>query len=405
MATIMINPLQHSMAITASRDERSRQEFISSLRGHILMNMATSMQQRYQDKIQTKFELSNGRKPADGDEVHAQMKNDQYFKFYSSVRYNAQEMVWRSVIPAIGRNLNSLVKKSIELRAGKSEINTGSLTLEEGFKVPNNVAKVDVHLAPGGYHTEYVENDIAAGAIYDNGLSIFSANLMGLNLDDIGASMANYVRLKYPTFTPSKILDCGCTIGHNTLPWAKVFDRAEVHAIDVSAPALRYASARANAQNVPIHFAQMNATELSYEDNSFDIVFTSMFLHELPLKDIKAFFKEAHRVLKPGGLLLNMELPPNNQMEPYDSFYLDWDCFYNNEPFYKTFRDQDYETLCTEAGFHKNNVVQMTTPQFGYTSEDEFTKSVTAEKQLNDKTGRLTAGIEWFGFGAWKGDA
>ncbi|MFT7286519.1 MAG: hypothetical protein ACI87W_000625 [Halieaceae bacterium] len=36
----------------------------------------------------------------------------------------------------------------------------------------------------------------------------------------------------------------------------------------------------------------MNATSMKFEDNTFDVVFSSMFLHELPLKDIRAFFAE-----------------------------------------------------------------------------------------------------------------
>jgi ubiquinone/menaquinone biosynthesis C-methylase UbiE len=398
----MINTLQHKMALRPSQDEKSRQEFVSSLRGHILVNMASSMQQRYEEVVLPQFDVKNGRAPINGAEVHKEMKSDLYFKFYSSVRYNAQEMVWRSVIPVVSRNLQEMVVKAAKLRDDESSTK-GSLTLNPNLKVPSNVAKIDVHLAPGSYHTEYIENDIAAGAIYDNGLNIFSANLMGRNLDDIGESMANYVRLKYPNFKPEKILDCGCTIGHNSLPWAKTFIDAEVHAIDVSAPALRYASARAKAQKSPIHFKQMNATALDYEDNSFDVVFTSMFLHELPIKDIKAFLKEAYRVLKPSGLLLNMELPPNDQMEPYDSFYLDWDCFYNNEPFYKTFRDQDYNQLCINAGFDEKDFIQLTTPQFGYMTQAEFSSSIGSQSTFSDKTGRLTAGIEWFAFGAWKG--
>jgi ubiquinone/menaquinone biosynthesis C-methylase UbiE len=397
----MINTLQHTMALTASRDEKSRQEFVSSLRGHILINMASSMQQRYDDLIAPKFETNKGRSPKDGVEVHQLMKSDLYFKFYSSIRYNAQEMVWRSVIPVVNRNLTKMVTKASELREDKSTTQ-GSLTLDPSITVPKNVAKVDVHLAPGGYHSEYVEDDIAAGAVYDNGLNIFSANLMGQNLDDIGQSMANYIRLSYPNFTPTKILDCGCTIGHNSVPWVKAFPLAEVHAIDVSAPVLRYASARSQAQNAAIHFKQMNATHLEYADNSFDVVFTSMFLHELPLKDIQTFFKEAYRVLKPGGLLLNMELPPNIQMAAYDSFYLDWDCYYNNEPFYKTFRDQSYPQLCTDAGFHEKQFIQFTTPQYSYMREPEFNAAISTESQIDDKTGRLTEGIQWFGFGAWK---
>jgi ubiquinone/menaquinone biosynthesis C-methylase UbiE len=399
----MINTLQHHMSIVPSRDEKSRQEFVSSLRGHILVNMATSMQHRYTDIVSPKFQITHGRLPKSGGEVHQEMKSDLYFKFYSSIRYNAQEMVWRSVIPMVDRNLDDMVSQAAGLRADQSAVQ-GSLTLQPDLPIPKNVSKVDVHLAPGSYHSEYVADDIAAGAIYDNGLSIFSANLMGQNLDDIGGSMANYIRLKYPDFHPEKILDCGCTIGHNSAPWAKIFPQSEVHAIDVSAPALRYGSARAQSQAVPIHFKQMNATCLAYDDNSFDVVFTSMFLHELPLKDIQAFFKEAYRVLKPGGLLLNMELPPNDQMAAYDSFYLDWDCFYNNEPFYKTFRDQSYPKLCTDAGFHKDNFLQLTTPQYGYMSEAEFITSIQQDSQIDDKTGRLTEGIQWFGFGAWKGE-
>jgi ubiquinone/menaquinone biosynthesis C-methylase UbiE len=331
------------------------------------------------------------------------MKSDLYFKFYSSVRYNAQEMVWRSVIPAVERNLDGLIEQAQELRddAGKA---SGSICLNTDVQIPRNVSAVDVHLAPGSYHTEYAPDDVAAGAIYDNGLNIFAANMMGANLDDIGESMSNYIRLKYPKFHPAKILDCGCTIGHNSAAWGKTFPDAEVHAIDVSASLLRYGNARAQSQGVAVQFEQMNATALQFEDESFDVVFSSMFLHELPLKDIHAFMAEAYRVLKPGGLLLNMELPPNDQMQAYDSFYLDWDCYYNQEPFYKCFRDQNYAELCTSAGFDQDQCVQFVMPQFTYMDESDFEETIGASGEIDDKVGRLTDGINWFGFGAWKQD-
>ena len=329
------------------------------------------------------------------------MKSDLYFKFYSSVRFNAQEMVWRSVIPAIERNLDGLIEQAKELKDETGEV-AGTVTLNDGVEIPRSVSAVDVHLAPGSYHTEYAPDDVAAGAIYDNGLNIFASNMMGGNLDDIGESMSNYVRIKYPDFHPEKILDCGCTIGHNSAAWAKTYPDAEVHAIDVSAPLLRYGNARAQSQGVAVQFEQMNATVLDFDDESFDVVFSSMFLHELPLKDIHRFMAEAFRVLKPGGLLLNMELPPNDQMQPYDSFYLDWDSYYNQEPFYKCFRDQNYEELCTRAGFEKDQCVQFVMPQFTYMDEADFEASISASGDIDDKVGRLTAGINWFGFGAWK---
>ena len=397
----MIQNLMHDLQIEPTRDESARQEFVSCLRGYILVDMATTMNRRYEEKVAPRFEREHKRLPDDGPEVHRAMKNDLYFKFYSSVRYNTQEMVWRSVVPVVERNLDTLVEQARELKgdAGKA---SGSVRLDSEFQIPRNVSEIDVHLAPGGYHTEYTQDDVAAGAIYDNGLNIFAANMMGANLDDIGESMSNYVRCKFPDFQPKSILDCGCTIGHNTAAWARTFPDAKVHAIDVSAPLLRYGNARAQSQGVAVQFEQMNATALDFEDNSFDVVFSSMFLHELPLKDIHAYMAEAYRVLKPGGLLLNMELPPNDQMKAYDSFYLDWDGYYNQEPFYKCFRDQNYEQLCTKAGFEQDDCVQFIMPQFGYMDESDFKAAISSSGEMNDKVGRLTDGINWFGFGAWK---
>ena len=397
----MINELLHDLKLNPSKDEKARQEFVSCLRGYILVDMATTMNDRYKNKIEPNFERQHDKLPADGSEVHDAMKSDYFFKFYSSIRYNAQEMVWRSVTPMVQRNLSYLVDKSSSL-AKQDTTKKGSITLDEKLQTPKNVSAVDVHLAPGSYHTEYISQDVAAGAIYDNGLNIFAANLMGKNLDDIGQSMANFIRLKYPDFDPEVIIDCGCTVGHNSAGWAKAYPQAEVNAIDVSAPLLRYAHARAESQDVAIQFKQMNATKLDFADDSVDVVFSSMFIHELPLKDIRKFLQEAYRVLKPGGLLLNMELPPNDQMEPYDSFYLDWDAYYNQEPYSKCFRDQNYQELCTKAGFNQEDCVQWIMPQYSYMEEQDFKSSIGALDDVDDKVGRLTEGINWFGFGAWK---
>ncbi len=175
-------------------------------------------------------------------------------------------------------------------------------------------------------------------------------------------------------------------------------------AIEVAAPGLRYGHARAAMQDAPIHFHQMNAEKLDFPDNSFDVVFSSMFLHELSLKTIDRVFREAHRVLRPGGLMLHMELPPNNQMSAYDGFYLDWDCYYNDEPFYKAFRDQDPKSLCVKAGFRDDDYIQFVVPSLGFYGEDAVNAAIdqTMGSVDSDKTGRLTAGVQWFGFGAWK---
>ena len=386
--------LSHDLEAHHSRDARARQDFISSLRGYILNDMASAMKERYERQVAPSLTRQLGRAPATEDEVHAAMRQDLYFKFYSAVRYNGQEMVWNSVIPGINASL-----AAIEEAAARRPAHGGSLNLDPTLPIPENVADIDVHLMPGGYAGS---QSVAPGAVYDNGLAVFSAGFMGAELDDIGMSMAHYVAKRFPDFHPQEILDCGCTVGHNTLAWARTFPDARVHAIDVSASVLKYAHGRAESLGVPVHFAQMDATRLDFEDESLDVVFSSMFLHELSLKDIARYFAEARRVLRPGGLLLTMELPPNRALSPYDQFYLDWDCYYNAEPFYRAYRNEDPADLMARGGFSHLNQFEFTVPQYTYMSDADFTDAILNPLEMGSDTGRLSASVHWFGFGAWK---
>lgn len=397
----MPRPLQHDLYTPGNRRSQAKQDFVSGLRAFILNDMATGMKARYEEVVEPALVRKKGEAPKDGPSVHKALKDDNYFKFYSSMRYNAQEMVWRSVQRPLAEHMAALNKKAAAYFEKADEVG-GSLTLDPDLPAPKNVSEIDVHLAPGAYYEEFCENDVTAGAVYDHGLNVFSFNMMGDNLDDIGWSMANYIRAKFPDFAPNDILDMGCTIGHNSCAWAKTYPDARVTAVDVGAPSLRYAHARATAQGVPVHFRQMNATDMSFEDESFDVVFSSMFLHELSAKDILGVLSEAHRVLRPGGLLLNMELPPNDEMSPYDSFYLDWDAYYNNEPFYKQFRDQNIDDLLMKAGFEADKKISFITPQYTYMAHEDYIAALNEEAQFGENTGRLAAGVQWFGFGAWK---
>ncbi|MEO0998668.1 MAG: class I SAM-dependent methyltransferase, partial [Pseudomonadota bacterium] len=391
--------LPHEMSVPYTRDERARQAFVAGLREHILTRVAAGLRRHYDDEVAPALVAEKGRAAASGPEVHRAMKREKPFRFYSAARRSAQEMVFASVIPGVDRQLDTLSERAAAGRATAR----GSLTLDPDLTVPANVTDIDVHLAPGSYHAEYGDDDVGAGAVYDQAINVFAFRQFGRGLDDIGHTMANFVRLKFPDLDVTRVLDCGCTIGHNTLPWAGVFADADIHAIDVAPGVLRYAHARAENLGAAVHFRQMNATNLSYPDNSFDVVFSSMFLHELPLADIRAYFREAHRVLKPGGLLWNMELPPNSAMGPYESFYLDWDSYYNNEPFYKPFRDQDYRGLIASGGFAREAFVEATLPRYTFVGDDAFRAALSQPAKFDSQTGRMDPdGTRWYGFGARK---
>ncbi len=386
----MTRLVTHDLAVRPTRDELAAQDFTSSLRGHILNHMAATLKTRFETEIAPRLPEP----PADGRAVHAALRPDPYFRFYTALRIGAQEMVWASVNAAVDRDAPRLAATAERLAATGS----GRLTLDPGLAVPRNVAAIDVHHMPGSYAGG---DGLTAGATYENGLSVFSFGLMGDNLDDIGTSSAFWLRRTHPDFAPAAILDLGCSVGHQTLPWKRAYPDAHVTGIDVAAPCLRYAHGRAQAQGVDVHFVQADATALPWPDASFDLVYSSMFLHELPLKDIDKVFAEIRRVLKPGGLMLHYELPPNNQLSAYDGFYLDWDCWYNNEPFYKGYRDQDPALLCAAAGFAASGFFQAVVPSLAWYGEAAVAAALNAPAQIGGNTGRLADGVQWFVYGNW----
>ena len=390
--------LLHEMKPDMRADEAARQRFVSGLRSFVLNDLAADMRLAYDRRIAPAFEREMGRLPADGAEVHKAIRSDPAFKAYSALRVTAQNMVWSSVGP-VARRERDKRREAAEAFADRP----GSLSLNPDLQVPRNVSAVDVHLMPGSYVGPEDGSDV--GAVYDQGLAVFSMGLMGKNLDDIGCSMATYIKLRFPEFKPTRILDVGCTVGHNTLPWKATYPEAEVHAIDVAAPGLAYGSARAKMQDKEVHFHQMSADNLDFPDASFDVVFSSMFLHEISGQTAEAVFQEAKRVLRPGGLMLHMELPPNAQMGAFEGFYLDWDCYYNAEPFYKAFRDRDPRALCERAGFEGQDYLQFVVPSIGIYGRDAIADLVASEgsKTVDSQTtGRLADGVCWFGFGAWR---
>ena len=108
-------------------------------------------------------------------------------------------------------------------------------------------------------------------------------------------------------------------------------------------------------------------------------------------------------MLKPGGVMIHYELPPNKIMTAYDSFYLDWDSFYNKEPFYKAFRDMDPAAECATAGFKDDAFFNFVVPSMSFYGKDKVLSEVTQAKAEGDSNvGRLADGVRWFTFGAWK---
>jgi len=356
-------PYEHSMMAKATHDEHARQEFLLGLKIHMEDEIYPGDELVYKTRALPSFERENGRLPKDRHEARKAMMREPYTQMWSSVARSMQEMLWDNVGESVERQWPNLID-----RAKKIKNPLGSLTLDSSVECPRYVSAVDVHCMPGNYQTELTENDVFAGALYDRGAYYYVMGLMGkiaYELEDNAPaffmeaqSRSVIARLQeiYPDIKPLRILDMGCSIGFSSLAYVKEFPDSEVYAIDVSAPLLRYGHARAEALETKVHFSQQNAENTNFPDGFFDLVLTHGVLHETSGTAIKNILAEANRLLAPGGVTMHADLQFFKGLNNYHAAYWDWDTYYNNEPFWGTFRSMDPKKLLAEAGFNPEKV-------------------------------------------------
>lgn len=92
----------------------------------------------------------------------------------------------------------------------------------------------------------------------------------------------------------SRVLEVGCGTG-NYIAALQAEVGCPCWGIDPSAEML----AQARARSPVVHFAQRRAEQLDFDPDSFDLFFSVDVIHHLT--DHKAYYREAYRVLAPGG--------------------------------------------------------------------------------------------------------
>lgn len=340
----------HAMLPDPTHDEQSRQDFVGALRGHLSSRLMPGAYKVYASKVEPAFKAKHGRVPADQEEVRKVMTQDPFYQFWSAMQRRSQEMLWESVIDPTERQLPDLIDKARKI--GRKA--RGKLRLDPKLEIPRYHRAADIHLQPGGYHTDFTADDIAAGAVYDKGINLYMGGGLGPENDLTGNTLLAYVREKHPGFEPKRILDIGCAIGNSTLVWARAFPKAEVHGIDVGAPVLRYAHARAETLGVKVDFSQQNAEHTDFADGSFDLVLSHITLHETSRSALPRILGECRRLLRKGGMTLHLEIPRGRTA--MEKFMHNWESYNNNETFSRFMTDIDLIAEAVRGGFAKNEV-------------------------------------------------
>lgn len=346
---------RHGMFPTLTHDEISRFNFLAQMNRHLSARVMPGVKEAFEKRVDPDFRKRNGRPFADRHEIRKALLGDTMFRWWSALRRATMEQRQQA-----GRWATLRQADDLNARAQALTLDDAKLKLDPSIKVPRYVSAIDHHCMPGSYHTELVAGDVTGAANYDIGLFATTGGMLGRFNDGGGVAVAQWTRKNLPDFRPKRILDLGCGLGHNVLPIAEAYPDAEIIAVDVGAPMLRYGRARAKSMGVDnVTFMQGDVSSLKqFESSSFDWIQSTMFLHETSFGSMQTIFKETERLLKPGGVVLHVEQPQYSADMPlFEQAMRDWDAFYNNEPFWTKMHEIDLDAFMEKAGFARDTLI------------------------------------------------
>lgn len=329
----------HDALAWGGHDDRARADFAFTLRNHITGRLMPANRLVFDARAAAAFEETHGRAPQNPADIRAAMDADPWYRFYLSVRRTSQELIWAAAIGPADAAVDPSVEQSATLR------------LDPSVRPPAYAAAIDIHCMPGGYLQDRGPGDMGAGALYDRGVYLYMSGLMGPLNDAVARLAGGWLRQRLPDFAPARILDLGCAVGHSTLPWAAIFPGAQVTGIDAGAALLRYADRRARSLGVEARFLQADAEATGLPGASFDLVTSTILLHETSPRALRAILAECRRLLRPGGVMLHIDQPRFEDDDAWATFLQENETHYNNEPFWRTYRRLDLEAEARAAGW------------------------------------------------------
>lgn len=154
----------------------------------------------------------------------------------------------------------------------------------------------------------------------------------------VGTALADRLPLD---LEPERWLDLGCGTGYFSRILANRFDSAEGLAMDIAEGMLQHARPQGGASA----FVAGDAECLPLHAGSVDLIFSSLALQWC--EDFRAVLSEAHRVLRPGGVLAFTSLCSGTLHELRDS----WQAVDGHSHVNRFRSIERYRQLCAASGF------------------------------------------------------
>ncbi len=165
---------------------------------------------------------------------------------------------------------------------------------------------------------------------------------------------------RYSPSTVEDVLDVGCSIGDSTLTLHRYYcqrQNAKVRTVGLDLSPYMLTVAKSLDKNEEIsEWVHGKGEETDFPDNSFDVVTLQYLLHELPRQATKDIFREALRILRPGGCLAVVDMNPASkviQKLPPALFVL----LKSTEPWSDDFYTFNVEAAMEEIGFEYKTTV------------------------------------------------